>query len=200
MQQKNETSLFRRKNIFIGLIIIIFILLSSTIYFYIEYKKAADSNNTTYSQLEYIVLDNISLGEESVELLMKNIGENDFINSEIVPHRAYSSLTLAKEAVKVLRGKSFREAEEMRVLMSLHFTLDSLLSFLSQIDAYYGYRNQQPFDLKNCAAGSIENQEDIYHELNNFLNILHYSDKEIPEWSDLLSSWEAANGYDCDYQ
>lgn len=163
-----------------------------------EYKKVVDQNNKLSIKLENIIIYQLSSEKANIEKLMEIVATNDFPTDKSAPNAAYSNLAVANEAVRTL-WQLRQEPEEIGVLSSLHYTFDSLGTFLSQIDTYYGYHNQQPFNLINCASGSIRSEEDIYNELNNFLDIFSYTDKENPEWKDLISGWEVGNGYDCNF-
>lgn len=194
---KNESKQYRNKKVFIALSILIFLLLLVSLYSYTQYKKVSENNNKIKFQLESAVILNLAKEKDNIESLMKIIASDDPSTEKRVPASTYSNLIAADESVEILKYTLDKEPREMNVLLSLHFTFSSLRSFLSQIENYYGFRNQQPFELKNCASGRIETEEDIYNELNKFLEILDYSEKKKLEWKDLVSDWEVDNPYSC---
>ncbi|WP_339229731.1 hypothetical protein NSQ77_06530 [Oceanobacillus sp. FSL K6-2867] len=198
---ENKTDLPKSKKVFVVAVFIILLLLSTTVYFYVQYNKASESNKRIKSHAESDVLFYIEQEKNSIESLMTRIASNKPAAEKSVHAQAYTDIEVVLKAIQTLEHTLDKEPEEMEVLRSLEFTLSSLRSILGQIDGYYGFRNQQPFELKNCASGRIENEADIHNELNKFLKVLDYSDGEELDWdwNHFVANWEVDNPYSCSY-
>lgn len=195
----NENGTQKSMLVYAAAISIILLLLISTIYFYNQYQKVKENNMNLKVGLENTVLSHLSSGKYSIESVINIVESQGTLENNRELAIAYSSFIAVTNSVDHLIHTLDKKPQEIKVLMSMKTTLTSLNSFLIQIFDYYGYRNQQPFELKNCASGRMEDEEDIYNELVKFLDIIDYAEESKKEWYDLIAGWEVDNPYSCTY-
>lgn len=198
-RSNNEPYLQKNKKVFVVTIILVLTLLATNIYIYSQYNKVSENNRLIKFHLTDIILSHLPNEKDNIEGLITIIASDKPPTEKTVNAQKYSNLIAIEESLDILLHTSDKEPEEWEVLLSLKNTLASLGSFLNQIDGYYGFMEQQPFELKKCGDARIEDEEDILNELNKFLEILDYPNASKLSWESFVAYWPLDNPYSCNY-